>query len=82
MTPEARKNFAKLNAAWLKGEKVDDLKFLHNSIVEVTLEDGAFVTGGIVGASTDGPEPIYTVELHDDSGDFECPAAAIRTVNK
>jgi len=82
MNPEARKRFAKLNAAWLSGEKVDGLQFLHNSIAEVTLPDGTTKTGWIVAATVDGPEPVYTVEAQDGSGDIECAESALKSVEK
>lgn len=71
-----------MNAAWLAGEKIDGLKFLHNSIVEVTLRDATIKAGWIVAASTDGPEPIYTVEAQDGSGDIETPEFALRSVDQ
>lgn len=82
MNPEDKKRFARLNAAWLAGEKIDGLKFLHNSIVEVTLPDATTQTGWIVAASTDGSEPIYTVEAQDGSGDIEGPESALRRVEQ
>jgi hypothetical protein len=82
MNPDDKKRFARLNSAWLAGEKVDGLKFLHNSIVEVTLPDAATKTGWIVAASVEGPEPIYTVEAQDGSGDIQSPESALRGVDQ
>jgi hypothetical protein len=78
MNLEERKKFAKLNSAWLEGEKIDGLLFRHNSTVRVTLADGTSMIGWIVAASFDGPEPIYTVEAEDGSGDIECLESAIK----
>jgi hypothetical protein len=80
MNPETRSIFARLNARWLAGEKVDELRFLYNSVVEVTLLDGTTRPGCIVGATVDGPEPVYTLEAED--GDFESTESAIRIVEK
>lgn len=80
MNPEDRKRFAQLKRAWLSGEKIDDLQFRHNSMVEVTLSDGTTKTGWIVAASVDGPEPIYTVEGRHGSGDIECQESALKKV--
>ena len=80
MNPEDRKRFAKLNRAWLAGEKISSLQFQYNSIVQVTLPDGTTKTGWIVGASVDGPEPVYTVEARDGSGDIECQESAVKKV--
>lgn len=80
MNPEDRKRFAKLNRAWLAGEKMEGLRFQYNSIVEVTLADGTTKAGWIVGASSDGPEPVYTVEARDGSGDIQCPESAVKEV--
>jgi len=80
MDPETRKRFAQLNAAWLAGAKVDGLQFLHNSIAEVTLPDGTTKTGWIVAATVNGPEPVYTLEARDGSGDVECPESVLRRV--
>jgi hypothetical protein len=82
MNPEVRKRFAQLNAAWRSGEKVDGLQFLYNSIGEVTLPDGTTKTGWIVAATVDGPEPVYTVESQDGSGDIECVESALKIVEK
>ena len=69
-----------MKRAWLAGEKIDDLQFRHNSIVEVTLSDGTTKTGWIVAASVDGPGPIYTGEARDGSGDIECRESAFKKV--
>jgi hypothetical protein len=82
MDPEAKKKFAQLYAAWLAGAKVDGLQFLHNSIVEATLPDGTTKTGWIVTAMVSGPEPVYTVEARDGSGDVECPESALRNMEQ
>lgn len=82
MNPEDKKRFAEMNAAWLGGERIDGLKFLHNSIVEVTLPDASIRTGWIVAASVDGPEPVYTVEAQDGSGDIESLESTLRSVEQ
>lgn len=79
MSSDEKKTFARLNDAWLAGQQVDGLKFLHNSIVEVTLQDTTVKTGWIIAATTGGPEPVYTVEAQDGSGDIECPESALRS---
>ena len=80
MNQEDRKIFAQLNAAWLAGKKLDDLKYLHNSIAEATLPDGTTKIGYIVAATVKGTEPIYTVEAQDGSGDIQCPESSLRIV--
>jgi hypothetical protein len=82
MNPEPRKRFAQWNAAWLAGEKIDELRFLYNSIAQVTLPDGTIKTGWIVAATVDGPEPVYTVEIQDGSGDIECSESALKSVEQ
>jgi len=82
MNLEERKKHAKLNAAWRAGEKIEGLLFRYNITVQVTLPDGTTMTGWIVAASVDGPEPIYTVEAKDGSGDIECVESAIREAEK
>jgi hypothetical protein len=82
MNPEEQKRFTRLNSAWLGGEKIDVLKFLHNSMVEATLPDKSTKTGWIVAASTDGPEPIYTVEAQDGSGDIEVPESGLKCLEQ
>ena len=78
MTPDERKQFARLNAAWRAGGRIDALRFQYNTLVSVTMPDGKTRDGWIVGASVDGPEPVYTVEAKDGSRDIECPESAIR----
>ena len=80
MNSEDRKRFTQLNHAWLAGEKINGLQFRRNSVVEVTLPDGTTKTGWIVAASFDGPEPVYTVEARDGSGDIECRKSAVKKV--
>jgi hypothetical protein len=82
MNIEERKKQANLNSAWLAGEKIEGLRFRHNSTVRVTLADGTTMTGWIVAASVDGPKPIYTVEAQDGSGDMECFESAISEYEK
>jgi hypothetical protein len=82
MNQADKKTLARLNAAWLAGENIEGLKFLHNSTVEVILPDGTLKTGWIVAATVDGPEPIYTVEANDGAGDIECPESTLRIVDK
>ena len=79
MTQEEKKQWSRINAAWLAGEKIDGLAFRYNILVSVTLPDGSSKDGWIVGAVDDGPEPIYTVEAKDRSGDIECPESAIQS---
>jgi hypothetical protein len=72
--------FAQLNALWLAGEKIDGLRFYHNSLVVVTLPTSVTKNGWIVAASLDGSEPVYTVEAEDGSGDIEYPESAIKSL--
>jgi phosphoserine phosphatase len=81
MNIEERKRMAKLNAEWLAGEKIDALQFRYNTTVIATLSDGTILTGWIVGASVDGPEPVYTIEAQDGSGDIECAESTILEVS-
>jgi hypothetical protein len=68
------------NKRWLAGERIQELAFLYNSLVEIRLPDGEKKKGAIVAASVEGAEPIYTVEAYDDSGDHECPESTIRAI--
>jgi len=82
MNLEERKRLAKLNADWRAGEKIEGLQFRYNSTVIVTLADGSTTTGWIVAASTGGPEPTYTIEAQDGSGDIECLESTIKKDEK
>lgn len=82
MNLEERKKLVKLSAAWRAGEKIEGLQFRYNTTVIVTLADGTTTTGWIVAASTDGPEPIYTIEAQDGSGDMECLESSIAEYKK
>ena len=57
---------------WLGGQKIAPLKFIHNSVVEAALPDGTVKIGWVVSANVNSPEPIYTIELTDGSGDILC----------
>jgi hypothetical protein len=82
MSTEEQKGFARLNTAWLAGERVDGFKFLHNSIAELVLEDGTRKKGWIVALTPADPEPVYTLEAHDGSGDIRCPESALRALEE
>lgn len=82
MNLEERKRLVKLSAAWRAGEKVEGLQFRYNTTVIVTLADGTTMTGWIVAASTDGPEPTYTIEAQGGSGDLECHESSIAEYKK
>lgn len=77
---DQKKRFARLNAAWLSGERVEGLKFLHNSTAEALLPDGQRKRGWVVAATVTGSEPTYTLEAQDGTGDIECPESALRSV--
>ncbi|MBI5633026.1 MAG: hypothetical protein HZA15_06060 [Nitrospirae bacterium] len=82
MNLEERKRLSKLSAAWRAGEKIEGFQFRYNTTVIVTLADGTTTTGWIVAASTDGPEPTYTIEAQDGSGDIECFESSIAEYEK
>ena len=73
MTPQDREK----GQRWLRGERIDELAFLYNSLVEMSLPDGEKKEGWIVSADIVSGRPIYTVEARDDTGDYEVPEEAI-----
>ena len=65
-----QKDFELLNA-FLSGEKIAGIKFRHNSSVAFIRADGTRCLGWIVSLTLNGPEPVYTVECGDGSGDVD-----------
>ena len=78
MNAEEKIKLAKLNEKWMAGQKVEELQFQFNTIVEVNLPDRTVRSGWIVGAALTSPEPTYTVECSDGSGDIKCPESSIK----
>jgi hypothetical protein len=70
-TPEEIKERSRLNNAFLAGEKILGIKFRHNSQVAFVGEDDIRSEGWIVAVGPIEPEPVYTVECCDGSGDEE-----------
>ena len=81
-TPIQSEDFSELNGAWLGGENIAPLKFLHNCIVEACLPDKSTATGWIVAANINGAEPVYTVETQDGSGDIQCPESKLTLIEE
>jgi hypothetical protein len=69
-TPDEIKKQCSLNNAFLAGEKILGIKFRHNSQVAFVGADGR-CEGWIVSVGPTEPEPVYTVERCDGSGDEE-----------
>jgi hypothetical protein len=67
----------KLNDAFLAGEKIPGIKFRHNSHVAFLGADSARFEGWIVSVEPLQPEPLYTVECCDGSGDEDVPESKI-----
>ncbi|MCA9372451.1 hypothetical protein KC726_06260, partial [Candidatus Woesebacteria bacterium] len=67
---ERRKALASSNA-FLAGERINGVKFRHNSQVRILSASGASVEGWVVAVSHFEPEPIYTIERSDGNGDEE-----------
>ena len=68
-TLEEIKERSRLNKAFLGEEKILGINFRHNSHVAFVGEDGIRSEGWIVGVGPTEPEPVYTVECCDGSGD-------------
>ena len=67
----------RLNDAFLAGEKILGIKFRHNSHVTFFGADGVRCEGWIVSVEPLKPEPIYTIECCDGSGDEDVPESKI-----
>jgi len=65
---------------YLSGEALPGVKYLHNSEVLFTGEDGTEVRGWIVAVGPIEPEPLYTVERVDGAGDEEVPESRLKLV--
>ena len=68
-SPDEIKKRRELNDAFLAGERILGIKFRHNSHVAFVGEDGIRCEGWIVSVGPIEPEPVYTVECCDGSGD-------------
>ncbi len=66
-----------LSKSYLSGEKILGVKFRHNSHVSYTDESGKVAEGWIVGVGPVEPEPVYTIERSDGSGDDEVRESAV-----
>jgi len=76
---EIKKN-RDLNNAFLAGETILGIKFRHNSHVSFEGQDGVRLEGWIVSVGPIEPEPIYTVECCDGSGDEEVVESRIELI--
>jgi len=81
MDAERQSRFREDNAKWLGGQRIAQLKFLHNSTVEAILPGGTKRRGWVVAAWLSGPEPMYTVEYADGTGDIQCAESSLKTVD-
>ena len=68
-SPDESKRRCELNNAFLAGERILGIKFRHNSHVAFVCADGVRCEGWIVSVGPTEPEPVYTVERCDGSGD-------------
>jgi hypothetical protein len=76
-SPDEIKERRKLSNAFLSGEKILGIKFRHNSHVAFLGADGVRCEGWIVSVEALQPQPIYTVECCDGSGDEQVPESNI-----
>ena len=79
-SPDEIKERRNLNDAFLAGEKILGIKFRHNSHVAFFCADGVRCEGWIVSVEPLQPEPIYTVECCDGSGDEEVPESKMELI--
>lgn len=70
-SPNEIRNQRDLSNAFLAGQKILGIKFRHNSLVAFVASDGIRSEGWIVGVGPIEPEPTYTIEHCDGSGDDE-----------
>ncbi len=68
---EERRKALALSNAFLAGERINGVKFSHNSQVRILSSSGASAEGWVVAVGPFEPEPIYTVERSDGNGDEE-----------
>lgn len=74
---ENRKRILELSNAYLSGEKICGVKYRHNSHVSFQDTDGKLYEGWIVSVGPIEPEPIYSIERTDGSGDQEVKESLI-----
>lgn len=70
-TPEEFKKHRELSNAFLAGERILGIKFRHNSLVAFVGAAGTRCEGWIAGVGPIEPEPVYTIERCDSTGDEE-----------
>lgn len=70
-TLKERRAWLEASNKYLSGDALPGVKYLHNSEVLFTEEDGTEVRGWIVAVGPVEPEPIFTVERADGGGDEE-----------
>ena len=75
---EDRKRHRDLSKRYLSGEKILGVKFRHNSRVSYTAESGKVAEGWIVVVGQVEPEPVYTIERSDGSGDEEVRESVVK----
>ena len=76
-----RKEHKRINDAFLGGELIFDIKYRHNSEVRVTYDEGNLVIGWIVGVDTNGPEPVYTIEIKGGDPNYEVKESGIELLH-
>jgi hypothetical protein len=79
-SPDEIKERRILNDAFLAGERILGIRFRHNSHVAFSGADGVRCEGWIVSVEPAKPEPIYTVECCDGSGDEEVLESKIELI--
>ena len=76
-----RKEYKRINDAFLDGELIFGIKYRHNSEVRVTDDKGNKVIGWIVGLDTNGREPIYTIEISGGDPNYEVKESEIELIH-
>lgn len=77
---EDRKRNLELSNAYISGEKICGVKYRHNSHVSFQDTDGKSYEGWIVSVGPIEPEPIYTIERTDGSGNQEVKESIIELI--
>jgi hypothetical protein len=78
MEADERTRFREDYTKWLGGEKIRQLKFLHNTSVDANLPDGTTRRGWLVAAWIPDLEPFYIVQCQDGSGDIQCAESSLQ----
>jgi hypothetical protein len=78
MDADERTRFREDYTEWMGGQKIRQLKFLHNATVDAKLPDETTKKGWIVAAWIPDLEPFYIVECEDGSDDIQCAESSLQ----